>query len=358
MPATISTTTQIAPPINFVYQKALLQAARKSMPFFNGTTAGELTKNGGSASVKWRRIENLAVSTTPLAELTGTAAAFYGRNSVQPTITDVTVAIQKYGQAIITTEETDMFNINPEMAKLVDLMGANAGESLNTLMIPVYQAASAGQTRRGNNVATDLTIITSIAANDIRFAHNLLKRQSAMQFLPSGHGSTNIGTSPIRTSYYGICHPDVEEDIRNLAGFIAVEQYAGYTQVEPYEFGYIGGVRWCSSELAGLIAANGATSVAAGFRSTGAAPNDVYSSFIYGKNAVGTIGLGNMHATTSYEMYDPKKPPAVELVWKPRGELGTDMFNEVSSLAWKSWFAGKILNDSWVVHVKTLATKL
>ena len=358
MAATLTTTSQVAPPINFVYQKGLLQAARKSMPFFNGTNAGELIKSGGSASVKWRRIENLAVAITPLGELTGTAAAFYGRNTVQPTVTDVTLAIQKYGNAILTTEETDLFNINTDTAKLVDVMGANAGESLNTLMIPVYQSASAAQTRRGNAVATDLTIITAISLNDIRFSHNLLKRQSAMQFQPSAQGSTNIGTSPIRTSYYGICHPDVEEDIRGLAGFVAVEQYAGYTEVEPYEFGYVSGVRWCSSELAGLIAVNGATSVAAGFRSTGTQPNDVYSSFIYGKNAIGTIGLGNMHATNSYEMYDPKKPPAVEIIWKQRGELGTDIFNEVSSLAWKSWFAGKILNDAWVVHVKTLATKL
>lgn len=358
MPATLTTTSQVAPPINFVYQKALLRAARKSMPFFNGTVAGELIKTGGSASVKWRRIENLAVATTPLGELTGTATAFYGRNTVQPTVTDVTLAIQKYGNAILTTEETDLFNINTDTAQLIDVMGANAGESLNSLMIPVYQAAIAGQTRRANAVATDLTIITAISLNDIKFAHNLLKRQSAMQFLPAGEGSTNIGTLPIRTSYYGICHPDVEEDIRGLAGFVAVEQYGGYTKTEPYEFGYVGGVRWASSELAGLIAVAGATSVAAGFRPTGTQPNDVYSSFVYGKNAIGTIGLGNMHATNSYEMYDPKKPPAVEIIWKKRGELGTDIFNEVSSLAWKSWFAGKILNDNWVVHIKSLATKL
>ena len=277
---------------------------------------------------------------------------------MQPVLTDVTLAIQKYGNAIITTEEVDLFNINTDTAKLIDVMGANAGESLNTLMIAVYQAAIAGQTRRANAVATDATIITAISLNDIKFSHNLLKRQSAIQFMPSGQGSVNIGSSPIRTSYYGICHPDVEEDIRGLTGFVAVEQYAGYTQVEPFEFGYVSGVRWSSSELAGLITANAATSVAAGFRSTGTQPNDVYSSFIYGKNAIGTIGLGNMHATNSYEMYSPKKPPAVEIVFKQRGELGTDIFNEVSSLAWKSWFAGKILNDNWVVLVKTLATKL
>jgi N4-gp56 family major capsid protein len=331
-------------------------AARKALPFFNGTMPSELQINGGSASVKWRRLENLAVASTPLAEVTGTAAAFLGRNTVQPTITDVTVAVQKYGNAILTTEEMDFFNINTDTARMVDMMGANAGESLNTAMISVFQAAT--NIRRANNVATDLTIITAMSSGDIRFAHNLLKRNSAQQFSPAGTGSINIGTSPIRTSYYGICHPDVEEDIRLLSGFVAVEQYQGYTEVEPYEFGFVNGVRWSSSELAGLIAVAGATSAAAGFRPTGTQPNDVYSSFVYGKNAIGSVGLGNMHAKSSYEMYDPKKPPAVELIYKKRGEVGTDLYNEVSSLSWKSWFAGKILNDAWVVHVKTLATRL
>ena len=131
-------------------------------------------------------------------------------------------SLNSAGGAIGITVARIETNINTGTAQLVDVMGANAGESLNTLMIPVYQSAISAQTRRGNAVATDLTIITSISLNDIRFAHNLLKRQSAIQFLPSGQGSINVGTSPIRTSYYGICHPDVEEDIRGLAGFVAV----------------------------------------------------------------------------------------------------------------------------------------
>ena len=355
MPATLSTTTQITPPINFVYQKGLLMAARKRLPFFNGTMAGELMVHGGSASVKWRRIENLAVQAAPLAEVSGTAAAFYGRNAVQPVITDVTVAAQKYGNSVIMTEELDLFNINTAARDFMDVIGANAAESLNTAMIAVYQAAA--NVRRANNVATDLTIVNAISANDIKFAYNFLNRNSAQKFTPMGTGSTNIGSTPTRPAYYGICHPDVEEDIRTLTGFQDVVQYGGYMETEPYEFGAVNGVRWSTSELAGLIATAGATSVAAGFRPTGTQPNDVYSSFIYGKMALGTIGLGNMHTKDAYEMYNPKKPQAVELIFKEKGDVGTDLLNEIAAVSWKAWFAGKILNDNWLVHLKTLATR-
>jgi N4-gp56 family major capsid protein len=339
-----------------VYQNGLLSAARKKLPMFNGTKAGELTVNGGSASVKWRRIENLAVNTTPLAAISGAEAAFFGRSTVQPTVTDVTVAIAKYGQAITFNEELDLININTQARDFIDMMGANAGETLNSLMVPVYQAAT--NVRRANNVATDLTIITGVSSNDIRACTNILNRNSAQKFTSMGTGSTNIGTTPVRSSYYGIAHVDVEEDIRAVTGFQPVETYAGYMETEPFEIGAVNGVRWFTTELSALIAVGGATSAASGFRPNGTAPNDVYSSFIFGKEAVGTIGLGKMHSKQSYEMYNPKKPSAVEMIYKDFGSVGTDLYNEVASLAWKSWFAGKILNDAFIVHLKTLATRL
>jgi N4-gp56 family major capsid protein len=171
-------------------------------------------------------------------------------------------------------------------------------------------------------------------------------------------GSPNINTATVRSSYYGICHPDVEEDIRGISGFVGVEQYGGYTDTMPFEFGSVNGVRWCASEVT-YISLNGATSAAAGFRPTGAAPNDLYSSFIYGQEAVGTVGLGENHAEETYQMYDPSRPPAVELIYHAPGTSGVyDLYNEVGSISWKSWFAGKILNANWIVCVRTLATKL
>jgi hypothetical protein len=56
----------VTAPVNFVLMEELLSAARKRLPYFNGTKPGSLEKAQGSASVKWRRIENLTAVTTAL----------------------------------------------------------------------------------------------------------------------------------------------------------------------------------------------------------------------------------------------------------------------------------------------------
>ena len=351
----------IASPVNYVLMRGLLSAAKKTLPFFNNTLQGNLEKSGnGAASVKWRRIENLGVVTSALSELSdGATVAFgIGRTSVKPTITDVTKAIAKYGNAITTTEEVDLFNVNSNTMSLMDTLGANAGESLNYAMSTEFKNAT--QTRYASGAANKSAVVAEMKLADIKYAVNLLNRNSAMKTESVAHGSTNIGSSPVRSSYFGICHPDVEEDIRGLTGFIGVEQYGGYTQSFTGEFGAVGGVRWCSSEIAPIETAAGTTSTSAVFRattSTSADENDVYWSFVYGKEAVGSVALGENHAEEIYKMYD--RVPTVELIQHKPGSSGIgDMFNEVGSIAWKAWFGGKILNGNWIVQILTLAKSL
>src|SRR5216684_2178211 len=115
--------TTVTAPVNFVLMKGLLMAARKKLPMFNGTMPGELIKNGGSASVKWERINNLTATTTALGELNGSPSFLMGRALVQPTVSNVTAAIAKYGQAIQPTEEIDLLQVNTRAAKYLDTLG-------------------------------------------------------------------------------------------------------------------------------------------------------------------------------------------------------------------------------------------
>lgn len=353
-------------PVNFVLMETLLSAARKRLPYFNGTLPGTLEKAQGAATVKWRRIENLAAATTPLSENTeATAPVFgFGRTTVRPTITDIVVAIAKYGNGISTTEEIDLFNVNSNSAALMDTLGANAGESLNTVMRDVFVNGATTIVRNtpaGNAgtaaAATYSSVANSIALNDIKNVVNQLNRNSAMKFTPAAFGSTNIGTQPIRQSYYGICHVDVEEDIRGLTGFIPVEQYGGYTETEPGEFGAVGGVRWCSTEIAPIVS-DGSTesAVATTYQGSSAILHHVYRSLIYGREAVGSIGLGEQHAKEIYMMYD--RVPTVEVIQHKPGSSGVaDPYNENGTLTWKAWFAGKVLNANWVGVVNSLALR-
>lgn len=357
MAALATATSNINSPVNFVLMKALLSAARKKLPFFNGTLAASLQKEGnGSASVKWRRIENLAAVTTALSEVNGTAAAFLGRDAVRPTYTDITATVAKYGNAVLTTEEMDLYQVNSKTLDLVDTIGANAGESLNRLMEVVYGGAT--QIRYSGAAATTTpTVSSAITLNDVKNNVNLLNVSSAMKFTTPGYGSTNYGTSPVRSSYYGICHVDVEEDVRLLSGFIPVEQYGGYTETMPFEFGAVGGVRFCSTEVIPVLSDISTVSTT-GLRGTSTSLHNVYPTYIYGKEAVGSVSLGNAHATNSYEMYDPQKPPAVDLIIHPKGSSGIfDMYNEMSSVAWKTYFAGQILNAGWISKIYSGSTR-
>lgn len=362
--ATVVTTnaTYLTQPVNYVLMKGLLQAARKKLPYFNGTLPGELIKNGGSSAVKWERINNLTAITTALGEFVGNSSFLFGRSLVTPTYSSVTATAAKYGNAIQVTEEVDLFNVNTRSAKLMDTLGANAGESLNTIAKAEYDNATniryAANTAGGASTSGKSYVTSKMVTTDLQKAVNFLNGNSGMPFTPMATGSRNIGTNPVRVSYYGICHVDAEEDVRVMTGFIPVEQYGGYTETMPFEFGAVNGIRWCSTQVATINLSAG-KKTATGYRGSSNILNDVYTSYVYGREAIGTVGLGNMHASNSYEMYNPKYPPAVEVIFKPAGSAGAgDPYNEIASLAWKSWFVAKILNQNWIFKIFHLATKL
>jgi N4-gp56 family major capsid protein len=356
----VSTVTSNVPlGVNFQMIRGLLSAARRKFPFFNGTLPGELAQNGSTASVKWERIENLAVATSTLSEITGTAAAFFGRSTVQPTVSTVTAAIAKKGNAMILTEEIDLQQMNTRAMGFMDVLGENAGASLNTLMESIYSTATLIRYSNGavGGGTADTNVTAAISVGDIKYAVNQLNRNSGMKFTTPGYGSQNVGSSPIRDAFYGICHPDVEEDIRGLSGFVDVVQYAGYAETITHEFGSVAGVRFCVSEIIPISTSAG-TTTATGLRGASVILNDVYSTYIYGKEAIGSVGLGRTFAANSTEGYDPKKPNGVELIYKPVGTVGTDLYNEVASIAWKAWWAGAVLNANWVTKLRSGASKL
>jgi N4-gp56 family major capsid protein len=333
--------------------RGLLAAARVRAPFLNGTVPGKLSRNAGTDSVKWERIENLTKATTPLSELTGTLT-LPTRTGVVPTITPITAAMLKYGNTIYLTEELELMSVNARAAKFLLTLGENAGATYNELMADVYQTAT--QVRFGNGVASAILTITAMAANDIRQVNNQLNRQGGQKFMPDGFGSVNVGSAPIRASYMGICHVDVSEDVRQISGFIPVENYGGYTETFPFEIGAVNGVRWAETEESSLISADEGTTSATGMRGTSDILNDVYDSYVIAMDAVGSVGLAENHTSDSYMTGD--SIPAVQVLHAPPTVSIADPIAEIAPLSWKGWLVGAILNATWITRVRTLATEL
>ena len=337
-------------PVNYQLMRNLLTTAKSVAPYLAGSMPGELFKNGGTKAVKWEPIENLAEATTALSELT--TDALPTRASAIPQISVVTVNMAKYGQPIRLTEELELMSVNARAIRFTRTLGENAGRSLSGVARDVMDAKT---TDRFSNGSATSAVNTVLDATDVQYCVNQLNRADAMKFTAMGTGSRNIGTSPIRDAYLGICHSDVEEDVRAMTGFTPVEQYAGYTETFPGEFGTVGGVRWVSTSTAPINADAGAGTIPAGIRGTTAV--DVYSTFILGQESFGTVGLGERHTKEIYKTGD--KLAAVEVISKPLGSAGTaDALNEVATVAWKAWFAATILNGNWLMKLESGASSL
>lgn len=352
-----NTLTHLTAPVNYNLMRGLLSAAERNFPYYNGVLPGSLANNQGTFSVKWERLDNLAAATTALTELSGDITALgLGRTAATPTYTNITATTAKYGNFINISEEIDLMQVNTRSVKLFDKLGENAGHSLNLLMRNIFNAGA--NIRYAGGAASDTVITAAITVNDIRTCVNTLDRNSAMKFYSMATGTDVTDTKAVRQSYMGINHVDMTNDIRDISGFIPVEQYGGYVSTFRGEYGAVEGVRWCETEIA-PVSTSISTSTASGLRGASEILNDVYSTFIYGREAVGSVGLGTQHAKEIYQgmSQNPGRVPAVTAIQHAPGSAGAaDPYNELGSLAWKAHFAGARLNEGWLTKVRSGAT--
>lgn len=354
-----ATDVELQKPVNVVFEQTFLRRAQQNCPYFAGTMPGTLNKMQGTSTIKWRRIEQETPSTSALTELTGTSTYMQGRDADTPTFSDVTATVSKYGQFYIVNEEVDLYNPNGTTNELVAVLGESAGRSLNQLMRDIEEDNSTKV--YAGNVASDGAIGSKVTSTELDLVINTLTRNSARTFSPMTNGSTNVGTAPILPSYWAICHPDVAYDVASLSsGFKSVEVYAGQTATVQGEFGYYSkagrGLRFVMSEDASIDMGSG-TPVSSSDMRTSSTNIDVYTIVVYGQDAFGSVGLGERHTDGIYRAGD--NTGGWELIQHARGSGGVaDPFNEISTIAWKAFFAGAVLNANWSRSIRVGATNL
>ena len=345
--------TILTKPINAVFQQTFLRRAQQTCPYFTGTVPGTLQKQQGTSTIKWRRIEQLAPSTSALSELTGTLSFMGGRSSVTPTFTDVLATLSKYGQFYIVNEEVDLYNPNGTTNELIGTLGESAGRSLNELMRNVSEGSLTQV--YANNVASLAAVVAKVATGDLNYVVNILARKAARTFTGMSPGALQQNTVPILPSFWGFCHPDVAADIAALTGFTSVEKYAQQVSIATGEFGYYSlagkGIRFVQSEDSSISLGGGGTSSAVR-NTTGTA--DAYAIPIYGQDCLGSVGLGMRQPDGTFMAGDNNG--AWDIINHLVGSAGAgDPFNEIATLAYKFFFAGAVLNADWGRSIRCAA---
>jgi N4-gp56 family major capsid protein len=304
----LTTTTQVDPAVNNFYDRVLLSRA---LPMYIHSKFAQ-TRNipsKSSATIKFRRYSSLTAATTPISE----GVTPPGQQLAK---TDLTALVKQFADYVHITDWVDLTVEDKVLAESFDLLGEQLGLTVDTLVRDIL-AACASSTNASNGANGETP--TEVTKADVDGVVRTLRVNNAKLHTRVIKAGTGQGTSPIRPSYFGLCHSYLENDIEAVSGFKSVSEYPSQSGVDEAEFGSTGRVRWLTSSN--------------GDRTTTVSP-DTFLMFILGQNA---------YAVTNLEAGN------LESIVKGYGSAGTaDPVNQRATAGWKLAFVSRILNDNFM----------
>jgi len=355
---TITTTTQFVPAVSAVFTHLFLRNAKASCAYYAGIQEGDgqLDYHRDTFTYKWRRYENMAVSTAALTPLSG-AESYPLRQGTLLSATDYTATVQKYGQVTALNEEAELVNPSEQTAKIMEILGINCGQTLNRLQRDILEDNST--ILRVGGGSTDSTIASAITPDIIRKAVNVIENNIAVTFSPEEvtTSGTNYGSVGLLPSYLSICHVDVAEDIMQFPNFKSVETYANRVELYDGEFGSWNRVRFVRSTEGSIDANAGGSAGSGSLRTTGGVNADIYSTVLFGMDFHAAIGFGTEAVKDIYKAGDDIPP--MQIIVKKRGSAGAfDPLDELGTMSWKGWHGGAITNPLWGRSIRSAASAL
>lgn len=304
-----STTTTLSNHMSIFYDKKFLDRAKEMIVYDVGAVVKSLPRNGGK-TIYFNRMSPLAKATTPLTEATNPS-------DVNMTSTIVSATVTQYGNWVKVGDFYELTSIDEGLVEHVSVLGQNAGETLDELIKD--ELAGGGTTQIANSVAAVSSIASSdtIDGAEIRKAVRTLKVNKAMAF-EDNHYKAII---PVSCVY----------DLRGDSEWLDAHRYTDAENIKNGEVGRLHGVKFYETNNEEIDTDAGAGNV------------DVYSTFVFGKNAYGIVDI----ASTSEPIVYMKKPDA----------SSTDNpLNLFMTIGWKANFVAKVLNSDWLIEIKSASS--
>lgn len=282
-----------------------------------------------SKTVVFRRYSALDPTPTTLTE-----GVTPGSQTMEST--DIPCTLSQYGSMITITDVIMDTHEDNVLNEAIDLLGEQAAKMIERMRFGILRA---GTNVVYGNGASRNAVNTPISLAAQRKIVRALKGQDAEPITKQVKSTAAFGTEPVARSYIGLCHPDVESDIRNMLGadgkscFTPSEKYGSMTPYEN-EFGKVEDVRYLSSTIfVPFPNAGGAKGLMV---SSGGVSADVYPVLYIAAHAYAIVALKGMFAVTPM-VVNPKPSDS-----DPMAQRG--------HVAWKAMQGAVILNDQFMVR--------
>ncbi|QUX96625.1 N4-gp56 family major capsid protein [Marinomonas sp. CT5] len=256
------------------------------------------------------------------------------------TKTDITIQTEQVGDWIELTDVIQDTHEDPVLSESVDILGEQSAEMLELMR---YGKLKSGSTvfYAGTGVVARDGVKTKMTRDLQRKVTRFLQAQKAKKITKRVAASPNYGTSPVAPAYVGICHTDLDSDIRDMEGFVPVEKYGSGMSPFEGEIGKCESVRYICSPVFNPFSDAGATS--SDMLSTTGTNADVYPIMFFGTNAYALVPFKGKNAVTP-------------MVVNPKPANG-DPLGQRGSVGWKTRTGTVILNDLWMARVEVSASE-
>jgi len=322
------------------YDRKLLERARPKLIAQDFGQKRPLPSNS-SLTIKFRKYNDLTRAVSSLQMTEGVIG-----DGEKMSITDILASVRQYGNFVTITDLVQVSIEDPVLNEAVDLLAEQMADTIDTI---TFSALNAGTNVRLASAAADVASLAQpIKGADFDYAIRMFRRNNADPFTEIVRASTGFNTFPIRPAYWAFIHPDVAKDLENISGFISVERYASQGPVHDAEIGAYKNVRFLMTTQCPILDHAGnpahnpgsvATWVPATTNTTKA---NVYSTILVAKNAYGLVDLD--------------KGTVKSIVKTPGTSDTSNPLNQFSTAGWKLLYTAKILDESKIIRIQSLAT--
>lgn len=301
--------TGLSPSMQTYYDKRLLQNAVPVLVHQKYGQKRVIPKNGGK-TVNFRKFTPFPALTTALTE--GVVP-----DGQQLNVTQLTATVAQYGGYVAVSDLLDLTAIDPILDETAELLGNQAGLSIDTITRDVLVTGTNVQYANGKTARNLVANTDVLTTTEIRKAVRTLKKNMARPFPRNGKGY-----------YVAIVGPDTVYDLQNDTLWQDVSKYSAAEQIFDGEIGKIFGVVFVETTNAKIFAGAGASGA------------DVAATLIFGQDAYGVIDISGSGA--------------IRNIVKPKGSAGTsDPLDQISTSAWKvEAYTAKILQELWMIRIE------
>jgi len=311
-----TTRTQIPIEVNNFYDRALLERAVPAFVHNRFAQVRDIPRNSGTNVIKFRRYGSLTATTTALSEGVTPSGS-------QLSVTDVTATVLQYGDYVTLTDVVLMETFDPILTETAEILGEQAGDSLDQLCRNVQVAGASAQYASTATTVATVGAAMKLDRAEVKEAVRTLKGNNARPITSMINPSTGYNTTPIDRAFIGIVHPSTTYDLDDATGWIPVEKYPNKGDVMPNEVGSLAGVRFIETSNA--------------YTTAGTLVTTVYGTLVFGQNAYAQTRISG---------------EALKNIVKPLGSAGTaDPLDQRTTSGWKATYIAKVLNANFILVI-------